>query len=131
MHKIFVYGTLLSNATRPASSFVDAKILGKGTIPGLIYDLGWYPGYKSASVSDGECLVHGEVIEVNDIDLERLDAYEGVPFLYRRKATTAILDDGQAMPVDVYEYNDVVHHNDVIPHGDWIRYSKEQENEAA
>lgn len=126
MHKVFVYGTLRSEAARPAEKFVDAKVLSRATVPGHIYDLGWFPGFKHGSTLDSPHNVVGELIEVTDEALERLDAYEGVPDLYKRESTTALTYDGEYVPCFVYVYNGQVHNNDFVPHGDWVVYAKEE-----
>lgn len=122
---VFVYGTLLSGSCNPAGRMVDAEVVGPATIPGQIYDLGWYPGFKRQSVVEEPSLVKGELIRIDEEGLERLDAYEGCPHLYSRAEITAITDDGEAIPAYVYEYNGNVHEDDVIPHGDFLQHEKE------
>lgn len=122
---VFVYGTLLSGSCNPAERMVDAEVVGPATAHGQIYDLGWFPGFKRQSTVEGDSLVKGEVIRIDEEGLERLDAYEGVPSLYSRGEITAITDDGEAIPAYVYIYNGNVHEDDLIPHGDFIRHEAE------
>lgn len=134
---VFVYGTLLSEGSNPASAMVDAEVIGRATVPGVIYDLGWFPGFKRASVVDeDQSLVHGELIRVDEEGLERLDAYEGCPSLYHREETTVILtkDDWDddlwaAVPAYIYIYNGNVHEDDRVPTGEWIGYEKALEDD--
>lgn len=133
LNYVFVYGTLLSGGSRPASSFVDATVEFTGTVPGCIYDLGWFPGFKPVDISDfGDDLplVKGEIISVTDEGLERLDAYEGCPDLYYREMIMAMTEEGHFIPVNIYVYNGTVHEDDVIQGGDWIAYEKEQKEAA-
>jgi len=51
------------------------------TAPGFdLFDLGSYP-----AMTEGEGVVHGELYEVEDALLPRLDAYEEHPEVYRRR----------------------------------------------
>ena len=45
---LFVYGTLRSEFPHPLAKRLStqAKLIGKGSTPGLLYDFGWYPGAK-------------------------------------------------------------------------------------
>ena len=45
---LFVYGTLRSEFPHPLAKRLStqAKFVGKGSTPGLLYDFGWYPGAK-------------------------------------------------------------------------------------
>ena len=129
-HRIFVYGTLLSNAMRPASKMVGATVLSRASMPGVdMYDLGWFPGLK---VGTGMAsVVQGEIIEVDDEGLDRLDAYEGAPQLYRRQSLYAVDEEGVPVLCQTYIYNGPVNPNDLIDSGSWIEYSKETENATA
>ena len=45
---LFVYGTLRSEFPHPLAKQLStqARFVGKGSTPGLLYDFGWYPGAK-------------------------------------------------------------------------------------
>lgn len=125
---VFVYGTLLSGASRPASAFVGADVLSTAYVPGAIYDLGWFPGFKTVSaIEHGDYLpeVKGELILVDEEGLERLDAYEGCPDLYSRQDITVKTEGGFFVPAFIYVYNGNVHKDDLVPHGDWLAHEKE------
>ncbi len=122
---VFVYGTLLSNGANPAERMVDAEVVGPASAPGIIYDLGWYPGYKA----DSENVVLGELIRIDEEGLERLDAYEGYPSLYKRLEIPVMTEDYETVPALVYVYNGNIHEDDVVPRGDWIAYAKEKEKD--
>lgn len=75
MHKVFVYGSLLSG-------FYNHVVLGDSTLLGVskspkgfaMLDLGYFPGVIKDDSSKG---VIGEVYEVDDAILSRLDRLEG------------------------------------------------------
>lgn len=68
---VFVYGGLMYgfDLHEPLS---DRFFVGRGTVKGLLFDLGRYPGLVPASEE-----VWGEVYEVDEPLLEKLDAIEG------------------------------------------------------
>lgn len=118
-HKIYVYGTL-----RPGTGeTVD--------VPGLLYDLGWFPGAQSlldyGPDYDGPTF-KCEVIEVDDKELRRLDYYEGYnpdnPYasLYVRKPYL----DGY-----IYIYNGSFGGRTRIESGDWLSYKGQSKGVAA
>ncbi len=77
---LFVYGTLRSESTHPMAGRLraGAKLIGRGSTSGLLYDLGAYPG---AVFAPGERRrVIGEVfwLGANARLLASLDRYEGV-----------------------------------------------------
>ena len=73
-HLVFVYGSLKrGNASEMSVRFPDATYLAEGRVHGRLYDLGAYPGL----LLDGSAsMVTGEVYEVNDDTLHRLDEFE-------------------------------------------------------
>ncbi len=76
---LFVYGTLRSDIPSSMSKFLRrrARLVGKTTASGRLYDLGGYPGFVS-----GGGTVTGELYRLNDGQAEEtwqlLDAYESV-----------------------------------------------------
>jgi len=116
-HAVYVYGTL-----RPGG---DDTVL----IPGVIYDLGWFPGARVdfERHGDGPSFV-AERVEVSDYKLKEFDAYEGYDpdrphaSLYIRKPYL----DGW-----IYEYNGNVKTTDVISSGDWLKYTGQNRGFAA
>src|SRR5687768_10199370 len=73
-HLVFVYGSLRRGNTRAMSvRFPEATYVAEGKVRGSLYDLGEYPGL----VLDGEAsVVTGEMYEVDDDTLHRLDKFE-------------------------------------------------------
>lgn len=109
MNILYTYGTL-----RPGN---ENNIV---LLPGLLYDLGRFPGIKLNP--DSNKTVVAERITVNDWD--RADAYEGyrpndIPnSLFVRKPFL----DGY-----VYEYNRPVYNlHWTIESGDWLEYTQEK-----
>lgn len=80
-HRVFVYGTLLAGEPNHYV-LAGAAFLGPArTAPGFeLFDLGPFP----ALVPGGATAVDGELYEVDDAGLARLDRLEGYPDLYDR-----------------------------------------------
>lgn len=107
-HKILVYGTL-----RPGNT--PTRL-----IPGVLYDLGAFPGIRLKDESEGK-FVLCEEIEVDDEGLKRLDRYEGYypsnpeGSLYHR----VMLEDGSW----IYQYNaDLEGYSQLVEGGDWLQH---------
>lgn len=73
-HFVFVYGSLRrGNAGAMSVRFPNAVYVAEGRVRGSLYDLGEYPGL----VMDGAVsFVTGEVYQVDDDTLNRLDKFE-------------------------------------------------------
>ena len=86
---LFVYGTLRADSTHPMAHRlkVGARLVGKGSAPGLLYDLGEYPGALFGP--EEKYRVVGEVYALEAPRLlADLDKYEG---------TAPEDEDGEAM----------------------------------
>jgi gamma-glutamylcyclotransferase (GGCT)/AIG2-like uncharacterized protein YtfP len=92
LHKLFVYGTLKLEAEDTHE------------IKARMWDVGQFPCIKLREAHDD--LVTGQIIDVTESDLEKLDRYEGVPILYTREKTIAhkIGDSAPGEEVFVYEW---------------------------
>lgn len=114
---LFVYGTLMSHASRAAIGgderrllHASATSLGAATVAGRLYDLGSYPGLVTSP--DAADRVHGEVLELADPErlFARLDPYEGIDPArpdggdYRRDLRPARLADGRELMAWVYVF---------------------------
>lgn len=114
-HNLLVYGTLRKNNPKTVN------------IPGKIYDLGWYPGFK---FSDDGCFVVCEMINVDDDRLKQLDRYEGFnsefpgQSLYIRRPL--LIPYG--IDAEIYEYNRPVNPIDFIESGDWLEWNSKKKN---
>lgn len=87
MFHLFTYGTLKSAVSSPAGRALlrDCRLVGRGTVPGTLYDAGDYP----ALLLDGGrgAGVEGEVWRCPASLLRVLDRYEGTTEgLFRRVA---------------------------------------------
>ena len=72
---VFVYGTLRRGEQRDINLLLPTPIfIGNGHIPGVLYDLGTYPGIRLG----GNCRVHGEVYQISPEVERQLDAIEEV-----------------------------------------------------
>jgi gamma-glutamylcyclotransferase (GGCT)/AIG2-like uncharacterized protein YtfP len=102
---LFVYGTLRPSlaAVGPARLVHDLEFVGPATTPGVLVDLGDYPG-----LIGGDGTVHGDLLRITDpARLQALDAYEecgGPDPLFQRERTVVRLPDGTTMEAWVYRY---------------------------
>jgi gamma-glutamylcyclotransferase (GGCT)/AIG2-like uncharacterized protein YtfP len=84
-------------------------------------DLGAYP-----ALITGETAIPGELYQVSDDVLRRLDGFEGVPQLYVR--TQAVMGDGSLawiylLNVQAYD-SATLKQRVVVPDGDWAQWVK-------
>ena len=117
MNKIFVYGTLKRgyNMERIAKAPV---FLAEATLFYYkIFSLGGYPGITK--VHDSNSFVSGEVWEVSDDDLRRLDYYEGSG--YARKTVKVLMDDKAEVECFTYVYKYAGVTEVALPNGEWNR----------
>ena len=120
-HLVFVYGTLRRGGVRAMPLiFPDATFIDDAKVPGSLYDFGAYPGLL---LDESNSLVVGEVYEVDDEILKKLDEIE-TDSHYRRKQVELFVGEGRKMGwVYVYDpqfYSRLV----LIESGDWIEYAK-------
>ncbi len=109
---------------------IDAKLryIGRGSIPGALFDLGLYPAAVPAP--DGH--IWGEVYEMADspVVLAALDEIEGYRHddpdksLYRRSQANVALPDGTSSPAWVYFYNAPLGRAPRIASGDYLEHVK-------
>lgn len=99
--KVFVYGTLKRGYWNHRL-LEKSKFVGEGTISGYeLYDLGSYPGIIPGEKKDE---VDGELYEIDNETLIRLDRLEGEGFLYLRKEVEVDIN-GHMEKVLIYVYN--------------------------
>ena len=124
---IFLYGTLLPELAagnlRPLLARLEP--VGRGSVPGRLYDLGDYPGavFDESAPSS----VHGRVFVLAGRDaLREFDAYEGYDerddseSLYRRVRQMVTLEDGNKLTCWMYAYNRDPRSAPVVPGGDYL-----------
>jgi len=115
MVRLFVYGTLKRGFSAHELLTNQGAVLLREARTASQYKLlsvGWFPGMVSDSEGQG---VLGELYEVNEDVLSRLDRYENTPHLFARESVE--LDDGSqavayllASPRPEYE---------TVPNGQW------------
>lgn len=124
-HALFIYGTLMPGL-RLEAEMHGARFVGAAQVPGRLVDVGRYPG-----LLPGDGSVAGEVYEVDDTHLARLDAVEDmVPgdraaSQYWREEVTVSGGALQGLRVQTYVYNRPAEVCVPIPHGDYRRYIRE------
>jgi gamma-glutamylcyclotransferase (GGCT)/AIG2-like uncharacterized protein YtfP len=127
MNKVFVYGSLLRGEGNH-KLLRNSELLGETTTPegfGII-DLGWFPG----AIRTEKGKVVGEVYEVDDETLNRLDSLEGynrrdpLEGLYNR-----IEIDTEYGTAYMYLYNDrfMIRHMPTIEEGNWKKHLRKYE----
>ena len=104
--KIFVYGTLMSKMANN-KYLQNSKYLGTQEIEGFImYDLGYFPG-----IVKGTGKVKGEIYEIDNTLLEKLDKLEDEGNLYLREKIQTSFGETQ-----IYIYNKTVDNKNIIPY---------------
>lgn len=120
-HLVFVYGTLRQGGVRAMPFiFPDAKFIGNGTLDGSLYDLGAYPGLI---LDESNSLVIGEVYEIDDEILNKLDDIEASSSYGRKQVEVS---HGNRRIICWVYAPDSKHypHGILITSGDWIEYAK-------
>jgi len=129
MTHLFIYGTLMPGL-RLEAEMHGARFVGVAQVPGCLVDVGRYPGLL-LDLTSGDGQVTGEVYEVDDAQLARLDGVEGVvpgdrsASQYWRETVTVLSGPLQGQFVQTYVYNRPVDGCAPIPHGDYRRYIRE------
>ena len=110
---VFLYGTLLPQFAPEAMRDVVARLHfhGDGSLRGVLYDLGEYPGAVFDATTDRR--VDGTVFELPEDPqvveaLDRYEGYEPTPHarnLFMRKLQRVDLTTGEAIECWAYEYN--------------------------
>ena len=122
-HLVFVYGTLRRGGPGAMSDrFPDANFIADAKVSGSLYDLGAYPGLL---LNESDSPVIGEVYEVDDETLNKLDDFEASSD-YRRKQVEISLGSGESVGwVYVPEYApESYSQRTLITSGDWIEYAR-------
>ena len=123
---LFTYGTLMRGFENPFAERLHSlsTFEGKGTFPGLLYKISWYPGAVYHENSDNQ--IHGEIYKLRskEILLKELDEYEDVfedetHSLYVRKIIPIRVHDGSMLPCWVYLYNQDVKNLKTVTSGNF------------
>jgi len=126
---LFAYGTLQPGHVPEeiASAVAELRPLGKGSVRGILYDLGEYPGAVVDPSSRGR--IFGTVFRLSSDEnvLRQLDKYEGFDpstpdqSLFVRKLYPVRLATGRVLPCWIYAYNQEPKRARVVTSG---RYGK-------
>lgn len=128
---LFVYGTFRPEDDGSPRNLDEGRILGEGTIPGVMFHLGGFPGVKPLEEVEGEMPVDdprvvGDLIDFSDLDdewedrLATFDAIEGHPGLFERRKIHVKID-GDELLAWCYFYNRTVPSEvPVLEGGDWL-----------
>jgi gamma-glutamylcyclotransferase (GGCT)/AIG2-like uncharacterized protein YtfP len=120
-HLVLVYGTLRRGGAQSMSiRFPKARFVAATTVSGSLYDLGAYPGLL---LNDSDSLVIGEVYEVDDELLNRLDDFEAAS-RYRRKQVEISLGAQRKLCWTYEPDPEFYSPRKLITSGDWIEYAK-------
>ena len=115
-HKVFVYGTLLSNECN-----CHRAPRQKAWTLGTLHDTGY--GFP-AIVLRGRTRIVGEVLTVDDEAFRSMDRLEGYPSFYRRERRQVNLVGGGRVLAWVYVMNRLPEGAKVIESGDWRKYRR-------
>ncbi len=120
-HLVFVYGTLKRGGARAMPEvFPGAKFVGRASVRGRLYDLGEYPGLLLGGT---DSTVAGEVYEVDDGTLNRMDDIEAADDYLRRRVEVSLDAGARACWVYVAERDpEFYSRHTLIASGDWIEH---------
>lgn len=122
MNRIFVYGTLLSgqyNNHRYLQND-ESKLMGDARTTAFeMYSLGAYPACIESEFDANEII--GEIWEVSDLVLEKLDRLEGYPRFYNRKKIETTMGESWIYYMSREDMENKLF-KEFIPSGSWLEY---------
>jgi gamma-glutamylcyclotransferase (GGCT)/AIG2-like uncharacterized protein YtfP len=127
-HLIFIYGSLRRGGAGAMSiRFPNSKFIAEAKVSGRLYDLGAYPGLL---LDESDLEVTGEVYEVDDELLSKLDEFEASSNYVRKPVDISF---GNQRKIGwTYEPNPEFHSlSKLIPSGDWVEYAKTKTEQPA
>jgi gamma-glutamylcyclotransferase (GGCT)/AIG2-like uncharacterized protein YtfP len=128
---LFVYGTLRSESPHPMARRLrsGAKLLGKASAAGALYDLGYYPGATFAPGNKTRVL--GEVFVIHPASSLKaaLDIYEGaetdaIGSMYGPAEIVVELERGGMRRAIVYALKRIPRYAKPVESGDWILHRR-------
>jgi gamma-glutamylcyclotransferase (GGCT)/AIG2-like uncharacterized protein YtfP len=128
---LFVYGTLMIGVESRMAGLLqrNSEWLGAASIPGVLYDLGKYPGAQW--IPEHTERIYGQVFRLDEplFLLQHLDEYEGIDPQnpdageYIRKFVPAVLeDDNSVVNAWFYHYNRPIKRLKKIETGRYLDY---------
>ncbi|QJW92080.1 gamma-glutamylcyclotransferase [Spirosoma taeanense] len=131
---LIVYGTLRPGFTNSPAQYLrqHSQYVGEGTFPGLLVDLGTYPG--ALYQPDSQTRVWGTVYQLGNDKyqlLDRLDEYEGVGESFQQpteyvRTLIPVRCGTETLTCWVYLYNLSTDGNLCIQSGDYVTYCLER-----
>ncbi|HEV7473812.1 MAG TPA: gamma-glutamylcyclotransferase family protein [Pyrinomonadaceae bacterium] len=120
-HLIFIYGSLRRGGVGAMSvRFPGSEFVAEAKVSGSLYDLGAYPGLL---LNESNSLVTGEVYEVDDELLSKLDEFEASSNYLRKQVEISI--GTQRTTGWTYEPDPRFYSlSTLITSGDWIEYAR-------
>ena len=120
-HLVFIYGSLRRDCPQSMSiRFPKAQFIADGKVSGRLYDLGAYPGLQ---LDESGSLVTGEVYEVDDETLSRLDDFEAASNYLRKQAEVSLAKDRRTCWT--YGPNPEFYSlSTLVTTGDWVEYTR-------
>ena len=120
-HLVFVYGTLRRGGVGAMSiRFPNSRFVADAKVSGSLYDLGAYPGLI---LDESNSLVVGEVYEVDDETLKKLDDFESASHYWRKQVKISL--GTHIRKCWIYAPNpEAFSRHTLITSGDWIEYAK-------
>ncbi len=122
-HLVFVYGSLRQGSAGSMSiRFPDTQFVTNAQVRGSLYDLGAYPGLL---LHESDSLVNGELYEVDDETLARLDQFELTSDYLRKRVEVNTGSYRRTAWIYVPDFGpDAFAGRTLIRSGDWIEYSR-------
>ena len=125
---LFVYGSLRAESphTLAVKLRSQGRLLGRGSAPGILYDLGRYPAALFGADHKGRVI--GEIFELprDGRLLRELDYFEGTEepaSPLSRIEIEVLFDDGSSLRLETYSLGAPPPIRRVIASGDWIAHS--------
>jgi gamma-glutamylcyclotransferase (GGCT)/AIG2-like uncharacterized protein YtfP len=125
-HLVFVYGTLREGGAQAMPDiFPGAKFIGHASGSGSLYDLGAYP---CLLLDESNSQVIGEVYEIDDEILNKLDEIEASSSYWRKQVEVSLGND--RLSCWVYAPDAKLYPRRLlITSGDWIEYARTKKEE--
>ena len=125
---LFVYGSLRTESPHPFAVKLrsQGRLLGRGSAPGILYDLGRYPAAMFGSEHDTRVI--GEIFELprDGRLLRELDYFEGTEepaSPLSRIEIDVLRDEGSLLRLETYSLGAPPPIRRIIESGDWIAHS--------
>ncbi|MGH6736412.1 MAG: gamma-glutamylcyclotransferase family protein [Methyloceanibacter sp.] len=122
---LFVYGTLRHESPHPMARRLrtQARLVGKGSVPGRLYDMGWYPaGVHDAGEKRRRIIGDVYALKPDSKLLAELDAYEAIGVHYRRVPVEVKLATGGTIHAWAYLFVAESPRLGLIESGDFIAH---------